>query len=1397
MNIINYIFFLILLLILPVVVKAQPANNTCANAMPLVVDAPCQQATNNGATADGNANCGALAFMAGKTVWFSFTATGPNTQISVTNVSGNLDVYLSVFTSCGSGSVKCVNSTGNNQNESMVLNTISGTTYLVMVDGYGGIFGVGANADGNFCIQVSTYIPPPNPSGNCAGAQPFCTGSTYTFPAATNTQSEIGPNYDCLTTQPNPAWYYLKIQNPGQIDIHMASDANQDIDFICWGPFTSPQQACSLLMLGQGANVDCSYFSDPEEDCVIPNAQTGEYYMLLITNFSNQPNNIIFSQTGGSGSTDCSIINPVIVQNNGPLCPGQTLSLSATLINGASYSWTGPNGFTSAIRNPSISNTTVANSGLYTLVTTIGASTYSSTTTATVFAANSPECSSQIVCNVNASVDDDTVCLGTSVNLSALGGIYRAVLSNTFNNGTVGVGWVGTPTANFSNPGCAGAPPYASTFLWMDNTTPAPRRLESNDFDVSNGGVISFWMKFAVQSGTVPCEGPDLPGEGVTLQYSVTGGTSWVDISYFSPGGTQMATNPDPGYSNMTPLVNGGQATAFTSWARYAYPIPVGASTASTRFRWMQHHSTDANTDNWGIDSVLIKTPPPGLTYTWSTSPTGASIGTGTALVVTPTANTTYYVTVSDGLYSCSDSVKVVVYAVDPSFTVNDSTQCRTGNSFTFTSTGTAYPGSIHYWNFGNGNSSNLTNPSVSFLNDGIYAVTHTVKNGTCIDSVSKIVYIYKQPTLTFDSVPSCEDLCTGSVTAIPNGNAPFTYSWINGGTTPTISSMCSGGYGVVVTDKNGCTVTGLGRISQHPSPTVSFFTAPSCNNACTGSLVAIGGGTVMPYVYKWDNGSGTAEIDGLCPGQYFITVTDGRGCSTGGNESVTLFPQIFIDVQTTPALCFNESTGTATATATGGQTGTVFSYKWSVNSGNQITQTAVNLAAGIYRVTATDSYGCQADTPAVVTQPDDLVITTSPDTHLCYHSSGHIYVLPEGGTEPYTYHWKNLSTGDSVFTQTVDIHPEAGCTYTIYVTDINNCSSKKKSVFISMDPEIKLNLYLEQDSICPGTNASIIGWASGGDGGPYNIYNTNWERVNFPYSYYPSKDRENVILIAKDECGASVRDTVMICYYASPLIDFNADKLHGCQPLKVYFKEETNNTGSYYTWNFNDADNNLSHSRNPVHTFETPGIYDVTLTITNKNGCQSSQTYPQMITVYQKPDARFITIPELASITQPEVTFQNYSQNYSVSVWHFGDGDSSLFDNPVHVYKEVKKYTVSLIAISEYGCMDTVEQIYHIRDEYTFFAPTAFSPDQNGRNEVFNVYGKGINPSKFVMYIYNRWGELIYETTELNKGWDGKTVKTSSPKDVVKSGVYTWFVIYTDMAGVVHTETGPVTLIH
>jgi gliding motility-associated-like protein len=180
----------------------------------------------------------------------------------------------------------------------------------------------------------------------CIDASPFCAGGTsLVFPNTSGGgNAEFGPDYGCLGSEPNPAWYYIQIDQSGDLDFNIIQNTQDDftgtgldVDFITYGPFNSTN-VCDASNLSAANTIACSYSGAFIENFTIPNAMAGEIYVLLITNFSNSPGFIQLEQVnageGTAGSTDCSIVNTF------NYCDGEVVSLDATTETAASYSWT-------------------------------------------------------------------------------------------------------------------------------------------------------------------------------------------------------------------------------------------------------------------------------------------------------------------------------------------------------------------------------------------------------------------------------------------------------------------------------------------------------------------------------------------------------------------------------------------------------------------------------------------------------------------------------------------------------------------------------------------------------------------------------------------------------------------------------------------------------------------------------------------------------------------------------------------------------------------------------------------------------------------------------------------------------------------------------------------------
>ncbi|MCR5861960.1 hypothetical protein LRS05_07335 [Flavobacterium sp. J372] len=188
-----------------------------------------------------------------------------------------------------------------------------------------------------------------------AGQQGFCAGNAaLTFPNTTNSPPASfaeASSYGCLATRPNPAWFYLRVENPGTLQFNISQStlagAGIDVDFIAWGPFVGPPPIFGPANLNPSTQVACSYSPAPVENFTITNAQAGMYYVVLITNFSNQPGRITLTQTNSTnpnaGSTSCDIICELMIEQDAVICPGGFVIYTSTIVSEpnkpATYQW--------------------------------------------------------------------------------------------------------------------------------------------------------------------------------------------------------------------------------------------------------------------------------------------------------------------------------------------------------------------------------------------------------------------------------------------------------------------------------------------------------------------------------------------------------------------------------------------------------------------------------------------------------------------------------------------------------------------------------------------------------------------------------------------------------------------------------------------------------------------------------------------------------------------------------------------------------------------------------------------------------------------------------------------------------------------------------------------------
>jgi gliding motility-associated-like protein len=275
------------------------------------------------------------------------------------------------------------------------------------------------------------------------------------------------------------------------------------------------------------------------------------------------------------------------------------------------------------------------------------------------------------------------------------------------------------------------------------------------------------------------------------------------------------------------------------------------------------------------------------------------------------------------------------------------------------------------------------------------------------------------------------------------------------------------------------------------------------------------------------------------------------------------------------------------------------------------------------------------------------------------------------------------------------------------------------------------------------------------GDG----ITSTNREVGSHTYATYGTYTIK--LTVSTKVCSQSQTTSIAI-FAIPPQVDFQIDPATGCVPLTVQFTNLTKFAdASSYQWDFGDG--TTSQIANPSHSYVTNGTYTVTLSASNATGQTIKAVKSDAISVYLKPIAGFDFRPNLIYIPRDKLYTSNFSQGATSYLWNFGDGETSTEVRPEHVYKSEGVYTVTLIAKTENDCYDTLKSPVPVvvRTSGEILLPNAFSPggadgsaSGDGKNDVFLPVMSGV--SEFELLIFNRWGDLLFKTTDQNTGWDG-----------------------------------------
>lgn len=780
--------------------------------------------------------------------------------------------------------------------------------------------------------------------------------------------------------------------------------------------------------------------------------------------------------------------------------------------------------------------------------------------------------------------------------------------------------------------------------------------------------------------------------------------------------------------------------------------------------------------------------------YTWSGP--NAYTATGPSITISPTITGTYTVSTS-GLCPATQTVTitvnpppVIVFSPpNPSVCSGSAVTIDAGsnlNNYNWVpNTGLTYL------------SASQDSVSAAPLTTTTYNVTSTSPAGCTASS---------NVTVTVNNIPALI-LSDTSITVCPNTNDTV---WISGANTFVWSPMAGANYlqpdGSIVefNPASSTTYTVVGTTSSGcvDSATVNVTVANNIvvdaglpDSICPGAstiLNATGGNN-----YSWSSTpfspivNGNTDTPTVTPSvttTFTVNVSNSVGCT--GLDSVTVLVRNnpVADAGIDTAVCIGASTGLI---GTGGNV-----YSWTgpnITSGDSTaTPTVAPTSTTNYTMTITDSDGCQnTDSVTVLVHALPNAIAGADQT-ICGTNCASL--LASGGTQ---YAWTPPADLSSPNTATTQACPQMSATYTVQVTDIFGCVNTD-TVKIVVAPALTV-IASADASICPAGSATVSAAAAGGDNGPYNyawapptgLISTSSQSTTAS----PASTTTYTVTIT-DNCGSiSVMDSVTITVFPTPQISTTPSVTSGCAPVCVDFTGISNPAAASSTYDFGNTF--TANTISPSHCFNDAGSYTIIYTVTDINGCTATVIYPSMITVYPNPVAGFTVSPQTTSIINPVIQVTPTCTSCDTTIYTMGDVLNSTITNYVtpfsFTYTLPGTYTIVQYAVNQYGCSAYATDFVVIEPDWSFFAPNAFTPNEDTHNDEFKVYGEGIDNSTFQLVIFDRWGKQVFVSNDLNKGWNGKV---NGGADLAQIDTYVWSVRFKDEKGDLHKFVGHVSLI-
>ena len=618
------------------------------------------------------------------------------------------------------------------------------------------------------------------------------------------------------------------------------------------------------------------------------------------------------------------------------------------------------------------------------------------------------------------------------------------------------------------------------------------------------------------------------------------------------------------------------------------------------------------------------------------------------------------------------------------------------------------------------------------------------------------------------------------------NGTSPYTYSLgATNNTNGNFINLIAGNYNITITDNNACTFVYPIVITQ-PSAALSAIIANQTDAVCfngssgTVTIAAANGTPNYQYGILGNTLTNNPQITGLAAGNYTVVVQDNNACTVNVNVVIgqPLVPIAANVTSTTDVLCYGNSTGALSIIATNGAS----PYNYTIGPNTNTTGLFNTLAAGTYTINITDNNGCIASANTIINQPIaplNVVISTASNPLCNGFNNGSATVLATGGAAAanYSYLWNAVPVQN-----TAQANNLIAGAYTVTVTDDNLCTAVTNVTLTEPNFQLTTNASI---SICDGEVANLT--ATSLDGAAPVTYAwtnlSNGSVLNGSTVNPTPNNSVNYTVVATDINGCLTTPfNVAITVNPTPVAAFVQDINEGCQPLCVTFNAATTLAGTSWQWDFGDTQTEIGQT--VVNCFKDEGLYTVSLTAISDLGCKNTIQKNDLITVYKIPKALFNAEPKETTLSNPLISVFNQSIGAEDFLWRFGDTITSKLFEPTHAYSEPGNYCIWLIAMNDFGCVDSTKDCVKIKANYTLFIPNSFTPNGDGLNDIFIPSAKSVKD--YEMTIFNRWGLKVFNSQQLELGWDGGT----EPQ-----GAFNYVIQVTNLGGEQKIYSGSVTL--